>query len=299
MTQQKIFSNKMNLKLLFIISIVLISPVIISWFYYSDYKGSKNIKNLSNYPENEDFGLDSIKFEEGIPKVIYRTHKNRKIIENFKEEFEITEKNTKGFKYEYFTDEECENFVKDNFSQRVYNAYSKINPKYGACRADLFRYLLIYKKGGIYLDIKSVIVKKIDKILEKNYDKLIVQHPLPIPFVNPFSYSFPPWGEYNQWAIVSPKGHPVLKKIIETIVYNIELESMKENKSLKGGLDVLTLTGPYMFTKIVKENIDMGVKELNFNFNWSMRKKKSLFEGYRHKYERTPFYYQLDSYIVQ
>ena len=36
-----------------------------------------------------------------------------------------------------------------------YNAYHKINPKYGAARADFFRYIIIRDQGGIYLDLKS------------------------------------------------------------------------------------------------------------------------------------------------
>ena len=228
----------MNIILIFLILSIL--PIIMISKYIDDYKNSKNIKKMEEVPQTETFGLEKIKFSPGISKIIYRTHKDREIIRNFQEEFKITSKNCPGYKTEFYTNEECNEFIKNNFSERIYNAYTNISDDYGACKADLFRYLIVYLKGGIYLDIKSVIVKNIDSILEKYPDKMLVHHPWIIPYVNAFSSSFPPWGEYNQWCIVSPKGHPLLKKMIEKIVYNIEIETKREEKILKGGLDVLT-----------------------------------------------------------
>ena len=39
------------------------------------------------------------------------------------------------------------------------NIYNSIDESYGPCRADLFRYLILYDKGGIYLDIDTICVK--------------------------------------------------------------------------------------------------------------------------------------------
>ena len=286
----------MNIILIFLILSIL--PIIMISKYTDDYRNYKNIKKMENVPDSESFGLDKIKFIQGIPKIIYRTHKDKNIIRNFQEEFNITSKNCPGYKTEFYTNEECDKFVKDNFSERIYNAYSNINVEYGACKADLFRYLIVYLKGGIYLDIKSVVVKNIDSILKKYPDKLIVHHPWIIPYVNAFSYSFPPWGEYNQWCIVAPKGHPILKKIIEKIVYNIELETNRRDKIFKGGLDVLTLTGPHMFTKVIKDNNNKGVKEIGFNFDGCFKKKKSLLTDYKSKYGKNTHYYKLSSNII-
>ena len=287
------------LKVLIFVTILIYLPIIGVFIRYrQDVKGSEKIKELKDVPKGENFGLEHIKFKEGIPKTIYRTHKNKKIINNFKKEFEITRKNCKNYDHIFFTDEECENFVKNNFSDRIYQAYISINPDYGASRADLFRYLIIYLNGGIYLDIKSVIVKNIDDILEKYPEKMIVHHPIRVRYLNAFSSVFPPWGEYNQWSIVSPKGHPMLRKIIEKIVYNIEKEKEKVEEKLSGGLDVLTLTGPYMYTKVIKDNKLRGVKELGFNFDGRFKKTKTILEDYKSKYEGNRHYYKLTTNII-
>lgn len=288
------------LKVLIFVTIIVYIPIIIIFIRYrQDCKGAENIQETEDVPKSEKFGLEKIKFKRGIPKEIYRTHKTREIINNFKEEFDITSKNCKDYKNHFFTNEECEDLIRENFSERVYNAYMSINPNYGACRADLFRYLIIYLRGGIYLDIKSVITSNIDNILEDNPDKMLVHHPVQIRYLNAFSSVFPPWGEYNQWSIVSPKGHPILRKIIEKIVYNIELEKSRKRKQFSGGLDVLTLTGPYMYTKVITDNKKRGVKEVGFNFNGCFKKTKTLFTDYKTRYgENNTHYYKLTTNII-
>lgn len=288
------------LKVLIFVTIIVYIPILIVFIRYrQDCKGAENIQETEKVPKSENFGLEKIKFESGIPKVIYRTHKTKEIMDNFKEEFNITSKNCKDYENHFFTNEECEDLILKNFSERIYNAYTSINPSYGACRADLFRYLIIYLRGGIYLDIKSVVTDTIDDILEENPDKMLVHHPVAVRYLNAFSSVFPPWGEYNQWSIVSPKGHPMLRKIIEKIVYNIELESKRKIKRFSGGLDVLTLTGPYMYTKVITDNKLRGVKEIGFNFNDCFKKTKTFFTDYKSRYgDNNTHYYKLTTNII-
>ena len=56
--------------------------------------------------------------------------------------------------FRFYDDNDCYEFIKNNFEPVVLEAYSKINPIYGAMKADFFRYCVLYKTGGIYLDIK-------------------------------------------------------------------------------------------------------------------------------------------------
>ena len=54
-----------------------------------------------------------------------------------------------GWQIMAFTDEQQIDFIANSFSSEVVVAYNRINPSYGAARADLFRYLAIYKLGGV------------------------------------------------------------------------------------------------------------------------------------------------------
>jgi mannosyltransferase OCH1-like enzyme len=56
------------------------------------------------------------------------------------------------FQYFLFDDNDCFEFIKNNFDKDILNAYNSLIP--GAYKADLWRYCILYIKGGIYLDIK-------------------------------------------------------------------------------------------------------------------------------------------------
>lgn len=47
-----------------------------------------------------------------------------------------------------------EPFIRENYGDIVWNYYLRIDPSYGAVRADFLRYLILYKEGGIYTDLK-------------------------------------------------------------------------------------------------------------------------------------------------
>src|SRR5690349_16789560 len=49
----------------------------------------------------------------------------------------------------------AEEYIAKHFDRRIQRAYSLIDDRYYAARADLLRYLIVYREGGVYLDIKS------------------------------------------------------------------------------------------------------------------------------------------------
>ncbi len=56
------------------------------------------------------------------------------------------------FKQHIYNEHSCRNFIKKHYDERVLNAFDKLKPF--AFKADLWRYCILYKKGGVYLDIK-------------------------------------------------------------------------------------------------------------------------------------------------
>jgi mannosyltransferase OCH1-like enzyme len=55
------------------------------------------------------------------------------------------------FEFKLFNEKECSKFIKNNFSDDVYDAYVRLIPY--AYKCDLWRYCVLYIHGGIYLDI--------------------------------------------------------------------------------------------------------------------------------------------------
>jgi mannosyltransferase OCH1-like enzyme len=62
------------------------------------------------------------------------------------------QENHPDFEYYLYNEEMCRQFLKDNFENDVVIAYDSLIPF--AYKADLWRYCILFKYGGIYLDIK-------------------------------------------------------------------------------------------------------------------------------------------------
>lgn len=100
-----------------------------------------------------------------IPRVIFQTYISidrvpKKVFDNLK-------KYTNNYDYKFYNDSECLEFLKTYYDDRIVNTYNKIINK--AHKADLFRYCLLYEYGGIYLDIKTELLKPINQIITSNY----------------------------------------------------------------------------------------------------------------------------------
>lgn len=60
------------------------------------------------------------------------------------------------------------------YGQRIWEYYLRINKKYGAARADLLRYLVLYALGGVYLDLKSTVLYPLSLNIQQGDSFLIM-----------------------------------------------------------------------------------------------------------------------------
>jgi mannosyltransferase OCH1-like enzyme len=109
------------------------------------------------------------------------------------------------FRHYLFDDNDCHEFIKKHFDNKVLNAYDRLIP--GAYKADLWRYCVLYKLGGIYLDIKYIPVNnfKFVNLLDKEYWVTDVDEN----------------GIYNA-LMICERGNQILLNAINKIVYNVE-----------------------------------------------------------------------------
>lgn len=171
-----------------------------------------------------------------IPTNIFQTWENRNKIPPimFRAMQKIKRFNPR-FKYYLFDDNDCREFIKKHFDVAVLHAYDSLIP--GAYKADLWRYCVLYKIGGIYLDIKFIPINgfRFINLLEKEH------------FVNECGG----FGIYNALLVCKP-GNEILLKAINQIVENVK------NKFY--GSSCLDPTGPNLlgslFTEEEKKSFD-------------------------------------------
>lgn len=163
-----------------------------------------------------------------IPKVIYQTFKTPELPFVTRWHIKRMKKLNPGYSYEFYDDERVENFIRQEFDEEVYKLYQRIN--IGAAKADFFRYAILYKKGGIYLDIDSLIVKNLDGLIRPDDHAIITKER------NPF---------YVQWGLIYEAGHPFLQRTIEKVSDNLRCNRFP--------YDVHKMTGPAVYTQAIDE----------------------------------------------
>ena len=168
-----------------------------------------------------------------IPKIIYQTWKDKNLSSNLLKIRDNIIKLNPDYKIILYDDKEIDEFIKLNFDEYVYNAYSKLN--IGAARADFWRYCILYKFGGIYLDLDSEILKPLDELIDENDQAIVTREHNK--------------GCFNNWIMIFQKDHPILLETINNCCYNI-INKTTDN--------IAQLTGPHgpftnAINKIMKE----------------------------------------------
>ena len=201
--------------------------------------------------EAKSHNLPPLKMGDKIPKIIHQTFKSRNLPNELQLSVNQLRAENPDWEYRFYDDDDIVRFISDVYGQQVLEYYNRINPNYGAAKADLFRYLLIYKEGGVYLDIKSSFIKPIDEILKQDDQYLLCgwdnrkgeEHE---GYGLHKELSAIEGGEYEQWHIIAAPGSPFLRSVIDAVLTNID--RYKPWLHGTGRMGVLRLTGPIAYT---------------------------------------------------
>jgi len=184
-----------------------------------------------------------------VPKIIHQTFvRKNDLPQPINEVLAMFKQHNPEWEHRLYDDQDMLDFIEDNYDANILRVYNKINPLYGAARVDLFRYLLIYKVGGAYFDIKSVASKPLEEIIDGH--DYVLAHWISFPTGKWGMSNKYPYGEYQQWHVIGAPGHPFLKAVIDKVLDNIEGYSIEKDGVSK--LAVLSLTGPKAYTEAIQ-----------------------------------------------
>lgn len=239
-----------------------------------------------------------------IPLDIYQTWYTKDLPPKMKECVQRLKNDNPEFRHHLYDDEECRIFIKDNFDKDVLYAFDALIP--GAYKADLWRYCILYKKGGIYLDIKfqcengfKLIEMAVD---EENY---VLDRPYSskrIPLIHELNLVNMPhyydtvynkiddtcWenkkiGLYNA-VMASKPNNPIMLKCINQIVKNVNSKYYGYNALYPTGPGLL---GKEYFGSDIRNKIQ-NIKYFNsINGYFIINKKKKILSQYpEYRYEQ-------------
>lgn len=138
--------------------------------------------------------------ERRIPRTIYQTWMSKLIPLSFQIVRSRMLARNPGYKVVMFDDSDVDSFVSKHWAGTdVARAFFKL--KVGAARADLWRYLVLFREGGIYLDLDAEIVVNLDEFIRPGDGAVVSREPTPHFMV--------------QYMLAFEAGHPVLARAIE------------------------------------------------------------------------------------
>ena len=234
-----------------------------------------------------------------IPKLIHQTYKNRSLPPEIVRNIASLRLMNPGWTYNFYDNDDCIAFIRNEYGLEVLDYFLRIGQEYGAARADLFRYLCLYRLGGVYLDLKSGASRPFDEVLASDDSYLLSQ------WRNDGGTSFAGWGihdelkkiaggEYQQWFIIAAPGHPFLKAVIEQVLGNIDHYIPGLHRT--GAHAVFRVTGPIAYSlaiaplvtsapcRLVDAEADLGLIYTIFG-NLGPQGHKQVFKGHYTKIE--------------
>jgi mannosyltransferase OCH1-like enzyme len=169
-----------------------------------------------------------------IPKIIFRT--SRYALKDLpKEVLELYENemaNNPSYTLYYFDNKDCEEFIILEYGIPTFDYYSQLIPT--AFQADFWRYLILYKYGGIYLDFTMHTLVPFDEII-KEYKEVYVRDTCDI------------CGVYNAFIGAKPQAQ-LIGQTINKVIENI--------KNKYKGISALDVTGPTMMGRVFKDYLN-------------------------------------------
>ena len=169
-----------------------------------------------------------------IPKHIFITHKSIPYVNSnpiHKKCIQSWTKHKNTHKCFFYDNKMCHDFMKTHFSGDVYQAYRRL--PMAVMRADLWRYCVIYKYGGIYADADAMCL--VHPNLFTNAKTQLVCGPENSTHL-------------SQWFFASPKNSPILKAVID-----LSVKRILEIPEIKGEHIIHYLTGPGCFTDAIEK----------------------------------------------
>ncbi len=191
-----------------------------------------------------------------IPKNIFQTFRTAELPWITRFYIRRMRKKNPEWNYEFYDDDRILEFFREEFPEEYLRAYQLLT--IGAAKADFFRYAVLYRKGGLYLDIDSYARSAFDTFLRSD-DVAVISHEN-----NP--------GLFCQWALIFDKEHPFLKRTLEKIMDNIIHHRYPH--------DVHSTTGPGVYSEAIREvlaeNPQTPYRILGTDFEGHLRFKYKL-----------------------
>ncbi len=237
-----------------------------------------------------------------FPKLIWQTWKvnleDKSFPSHFYEFQSIWDERNPEYAHTVLSDDTAQYFIEQTYKQipSVVEAYNSM-PK-AILKADFFRYLITYARGGVYSDIDTYSIQPVDDWYSHEVEVRAARDYVSTPKTGR-KHEMPPIGlvigieadpdrpdwndwyarriQFCQWTIQAKPGHPLLRELIAKIT-NITLTKKVEgklqlSKTKEQGSEIMDWTGPGIWSDTVFDylndfKISLGAKNVPKVVDW-------------------------------
>jgi mannosyltransferase OCH1-like enzyme len=214
--------------------------------------------------QNNNMKINNLKetYSLTIPLHLYTCWHTKDLPPKMQENYNFLVESNPEITFHLYDENDCRQFIKDNFEQDVLDAYNSLLPC--SYKSDLWRFCVLYINGGIYMDIKYRCSDgfKFITLTEKEH----------------FVRDYDPNDVYTALIVTLPQNE-IMRKCIYQIVENV--------KQKYYGNSCLEPTGPGLlrkyFTQEEKYSMEFyhAIIENKYHIIKGGRIILSFFEGYR------------------
>lgn len=208
--------------------------------------------------------------DQNIPRVVFQTAESRLVHPtHYKSIQEFRELND-DLDFVVFDREQRDDYMRSEWGNHpIFDVYSRA--LYGQMKADIFRYCVVYDRGGYYVDFNKGVGARITDFhspdarglisYETNPELLFPQEEVAKQLQNPFNLVM-------QWAFGFERHHPFLDLLLNRIV---EIEPYFRDKVFRYPKSaLLTMSAPGVFTQAFREYVSRhgmeGIAEAGEDF---------------------------------
>jgi len=209
---------------------------------------------------------------ENIPLKVYTCWHTKSLPPKMEENYYSLVRNNPELEFSLFDETECRNFIKRYFDKSVLNAYDSLIPS--SYKSDLWRYCVLHKNGGIYIDIKYNCVNgfKLMELCKKEHFVLERKN---------IEWERNAVGLYTALIVTKPY-NDIMSKCIKQIVENVSTRYC--------GFNALYPTGPGLLGSIyfknktkddVLQDVDAFFSENQMQINYNNKPALEIYLDYR------------------
>lgn len=172
-----------------------------------------------------------------IPKIIWQTYKDpyNNLPQYMHDAMQTWKDLNPEYEHRYMDDHQAADFVLTNFGQEWHDIF--INAPVGVMRGDIWRYMIVYKYGGVYTDLDTLCLKPISSWMMDDADMIVC----------------PETSEhFCQWTFAAAPEHPAIKIVLDKI------KNAFVNPDYKKQHFVHNTTGPAIWSKGILEALHLN-----------------------------------------